>query len=197
MSDLWTSDSAEEWKRAADSYSRVIELQGSERLPELDRWYRLQLPQAIRGREPAHVTLEELEQVTRWKMTRGAWRARNLSLVRGNPVDAVREASREALAAIPHPRAPIAALSRLAGVGPATASAVLAAVAPERYPFFDDLVAERVPGLGAVAYTPAYYVRYAGALRERAGELGPPWTAEGVARAVWAALGGKAGATAG
>jgi hypothetical protein len=84
-------------------------------------------------------------------------------------------------------------LGELAGVGPATASAVLAAAAPETYPFLDDIVAAQVPGLGAVKYTAGFYARYAEALRRRAVDLGEGWNATLVERALWAEAGGKKG----
>jgi uncharacterized protein YbjT (DUF2867 family) len=58
----------------------------------------------------------------------------------------------------------------------------------------DELVAAQVPSLGAVAWTLAYYRRYADALRERAKELGHGWTPVMVERALWSHAGGKAGA---
>jgi len=66
----------------------------------------------------------------------------------------------------------------------------------EAYPFFDELVAAQVPGLGPVAFTPAYYQRYAAQLRARALELGhdcpePAWTAQDLSQALSAASGGK------
>ena len=195
--DLWTSDSAEEWREALNAYVVVIEAQGVARLPELDRWYRDELPATISGRRPAHVSHAELMRVTEWKMARGVWRGRNLALVRGNEPAEVERRSKAALAAIPDPKLPIAELATLAGVGPATASAVVAAAAPELYPFFDELVAAQVPGLGEVAFTPAYYGRYAAALRERAAGLGGEWTPVKVERALWAHVGGKAGARGG
>ena len=101
--------------------------------------------------------------------------------------------SRNALEAIPDPRAPIATLMWLDGVGPATASSVAAAAAPQVYPFFDELVAHQVPGLGPVAFTLPYYLRYAEALRERARRLGEGWSPVLVERALWSNAGGKAG----
>ena len=193
MKSLWSSVSTADWRGALERYEEVVERQGVAALPELDRWVRDELPAAIRGRDPAHLTREELVRVTRWKMARGVWRARNLALVEGNDPAAVVDASRRALARIPDPRAPIAELARLAGVGPATASALAAAAAPEVYPFFDELVGAQVPGLGKVAFTPAYYARYADALRTRAAELGGGWTPAEVERALWAFVGGKAG----
>lgn len=126
-------------------------------------------------------------------MARGVWRAPNLVLVRGNDAKLVEQTSAAALASIPHPTAPVAMLAKLAGVGPATASAVASAAAPERYPFFDELVAAQVPGLGPVKWTLGYYATYADALRERARALGDEWTPTMVERALWAAVGGKAG----
>jgi hypothetical protein len=113
--------------------------------------------------------------------------------VRGNESQLVVTTSAAALEQVPHPTAPIATLAQLAGVGPATASAVAAAAAPGVYPFFDELVGAQVPGLGKVAFTMGYYARYASALRERAERLGTPWTPVLVERALWANAGGKAG----
>src|SRR5207248_8339102 len=131
----------------------------------------------------------ELRDVTSWKMARGVWRERNRLLVSSNPPERVIEASRKAFAGSPDLRAPIAALSELAGVGPATASAVMAAYAPQSYPFFDELVAGQIPGLGPVAFTAKYYAAYAEKLRERAARLsklcGYAWTAQDVAQALW------------
>ncbi len=193
MADLWTSDSREAWTAALESYGAVVERQGVAKLAELDRWCREELPAAIAARDPAHVTHGDLVRVTEWKMARGVWRARNLALVRGNPEEEVERTSTQALAAIPDPVRPIATLSKLAGVGPATASAVAAAAAPEVYPFFDELVGAQVPGLGEVAFTMGYYGKYADALRERARRLGGEWTPVMVERALWAHAGGKAG----
>jgi hypothetical protein len=193
MPNLWTSDDAEAWREALESYAGVIEAQGVGRLAELDAWYREELPEAIASRSAPHVTHDELVRTTEWKMARGIWRGRNLALVRGNPAETVARTSAAALAAIPDSRLPIARLAELAGVGPATASAVVAAAAPERYPFLDELVAAQVPGLGTVGFTPAFYAKYAEALRGRAASLGGEWTPVMVERALWAHVGGKAG----
>jgi hypothetical protein len=172
MATLWKSGSTAEWQAALESYEAVIERQGVARLPELDHWYREELGAAITARKTPHVTHDELVRVTEWKMARGIFRPRNLVLVRGNAPETVERTSTAALAAIPDPKRPISLLAELAGVGPATASAIAAAAAPEVYPFFDELVGAQVPGLGTVAFTPAYYARYAAALRARAELVG-------------------------
>jgi hypothetical protein len=181
-------------RRALDRYPDIVERQGVKKLPDLDRWYRQELPQSIAARSPAHLTAAELVRLTEWKMARGVWRAPNLALVRRNSDDEVKETSTEALSRIPHPTAPISTLSKLRGIGPATASAAIAAAAPDRYPFFDELVAEQLPGLGPVAWTLTYYSRYADALREAANALGGDWTPADLERALWSYAGGKVGA---
>ena len=180
-------------RRALDGYTDVVERQGVDRLPELDRWYHDELPNEIRSREPMYATRAELIRVTEWKMARGVWRARNLVLVRSNDAGDVKEAAEEALDKIPHPTAPISRLAKLKGVGPATASGIVAAAAPEIYPFFDEIVAAQIPGLGQVAWTMSYFARYAEALRTNAAELGGDWTPARLADALWAHAGGKAG----
>jgi hypothetical protein len=194
--DIWNQENCEVWHTALKSYPQVIAAQGSERLVELDSWYMEKLPSLIAGRSKPYVTLEELRDVTSWKMARGVWRERNRLLVSGNPPDRVIEASRKAFTQVPDLRGPIATLSELAGVGPATASAVMAAYAPESYPFFDELVAAQIPDLGPVTFTAKYYLAYAEALRERTARLNAAcpdteWTPQDVSQALWANSGGK------
>ena len=192
---LWENDDPGAWRAALDQYESVIAAQGVNRLPELDRWYREDLPRQIAARKPAYVTLDELVRATEWKMKRGVWRQRNLVLVRSNAPETVEQTSRDAMERVPDPTGPIVGLAKLAGVGPATASAIASAAAPETYPFFDDLVANQVPGLGPVDFSVKYYARYAAALRERAKQLGDDWTPSSVERALWAFAGGKASAS--
>jgi hypothetical protein len=194
MSDpsLWSSSDQSRWASALASYPAVIAARGVASLPAHDAWYHVMLPAALGSRTPARLMHEELVRLTEWKMARGVWRARNLVLVRGNAPAAVEATSAEALALVPHPTQPVARLATLAGVGPATASAVLAAAAPATYPFFDEDVAAQVPDLGPVKFTLGYYARYATALRERASTLGGGWTPAAVEHALWAEAGGNA-----
>lgn len=192
-SNLWSSTSQDAWLAALDAYEGVIANQNVVKLPDLDAWYRDELPSAITRRKTPHIVHDELVKLTEWKMARGVWRAPNLVLVKSNALDLVVALSSEALGKVPHPTAPIATLAKLDGVGPATASAVAAAFAPAVYPFFDELVAAQIPALGRVAWTMGYYGKYAAALRERAKELGADWTPVTVERALWANVGGKTG----
>ena len=194
---LWASNRCADWDAALENYPAAIAAQNVNGLAELDEWCRAELPALIASRTPAYITRAELERVTEWKMKRGVWRERNRLLVRGNAPALVKKISREAFAAIPDPRKPVDLLSQLAGVGPATASGVLACRAPEVYPFFDELVAAQIPGLDKVAFTATYYQRYAAKLRERAARLQKvcahrEWNAHMQSQALWSASGGKA-----
>ena len=193
MNELWSDENLDSWQTALGTYDTVIASQSSKRLPTLDSWYREELPSTIQSRQPSFLKHEELVKLTEWKMARGVWRQRNLILVRSNAPDLVEKTSQDALSNIPDAKKPISILSRLSGVGPATASAVVAAAAPDRYPFFDDLVAAQIDGIGKIAYTSAFYGRYSEAIRSRAGRLGAGWTPAMVERALWANAGGKAG----
>jgi hypothetical protein len=188
---LFASNDPGEWQRALEAYPAVIEAQGVNGLPELDRWYREDLPGLIHSRTPPTMDLEELSQVVRWKMRRGEWRARNLALVRGNPDETVLACARTSFDPATPPRRALATLSELKGVGPATASAALAAARPAEFPFLDDLIGMAVPSAGEPTFTVGYYFKYADALIQKASTLGTPWTAQSVGLALWSAVGGK------
>ena len=196
---LWNRAACADWLAARGEYGRAVEASGGARLAQLDAWYHAELPRLLAARSPTWLSLDELVEVVQWKMHRGTYRARNLALVRQNSPDEVESASRAAFAAMPHPGTPLSKLSVLKGVGPATASAVLAAARPDLYPFFDDVAAAAVPDLGRVEYTAKGYARFSERLRERAALLavGCPsdtWTPHAVECALWAAAGGKSGA---
>jgi hypothetical protein len=195
---VWNEDDCARWGDLLSSYPRAIAAQGSDKLTNLDRWFREELPVALSERAKrgdACIYLDELQGIAAWKMSRGVWRERNRVLISTNRPDDVVETSRKAFAAVPDPKAPVTILASLAGVGPATASAVLAAYAPDTYPFFDEAVGGQIPGLGPVAFTLKYYLAYAQALRERALQLNEScrstkYTPHDIAQAMWAAWAG-------
>jgi hypothetical protein len=192
---VWNESDCARWRDLLSAYPDAIAVQGSEKLANLDRWFREELPVTLSERAErgdACIYLDELQGIAAWKMSRGVWRERNRILIAGNRPEAVVETSRKAFAAVPDPKAPVTTLASLAGVGPATASAVLAAYAPDAYPFFDEAVGGQIPGLGPVAFTVKYYLAYAQALRERAHQLngscsGAKYTPHDLAQAMWAA----------
>ncbi len=187
---LWMSTCDRRWDDALAEYDAAVAAVPSGRLRDHDAWYRTVLPALIASRVPGYVLHEEMVRITEWKMARGVWRAPNLVLMRSNTPDEVVNASRLASEQIPHPTKPVTALVALKGVGAATASALLAVMAPATYPFFDEDVAAQVPQLGPVAWTNGYYAKYASALRERSRQLSAAFTREFtpvmVERALWA-----------
>jgi hypothetical protein len=185
MPDLWNDTNADTWTGAYLGYPAAIARHPVARLPELDTWYREVLPPLMRARTPMTMTHAEMVRVTEWKMARGVWRAPNLVLVKGNAPEAVHAAGVAASTLLEVPSKAVNAITVLDGVGPATASAVLAIMDPRRYPFFDEDVAKQVPVLGPVAWTLGYYRKYAEALAQRAADLGPTWSAVRVERALW------------
>lgn len=192
---LWQSSDCAEWRAALESYDAVILAQEVNGLAELDAWYYNELSSLLAARQPAYMTKDELLEVLRWKMKRGIWREGNRQRAMGNDARLIKKTSLEAFGAVPDLKKPVARLSELDGVGPATASAVLAAYRPDLYPFFDEWIAGQIPVLGKVAFTASYYQKYAAALRDKANELtghcGQAWTAEQVGRALFARSGGK------
>ncbi|KAF9972422.1 hypothetical protein BGZ65_009828 [Modicella reniformis] len=62
-------------------------------------------------------------------------------------------------------------MAELKGVGPATASAILCAGEPTKVPFMADETMDSVPGLGTIAYTIPYYIRFATKVIEKAAQL--------------------------
>lgn len=182
---LWAEANSARWQQAFDAYPDAIARHPVERLPALDTWYRGDFTRDVQARAPMTITHDEMVRVTEWKMARGVWRAPNLVRVKANSAESVGMAGRTAAAHLDALSKAIGAFTALDGVGPATASAVLAVMAPAAFPFFDEDVAKQVPDLGAVAWTLGYYKRYAAALIARASALGGTWNAMRVERALW------------
>lgn len=203
---LYENASCATWNKARGEYETLILAHAVNQLLEIDAWYRTELPDLIAGRKPAYVTKDEFLEILRWKMKRGDWREGNRLRIVNTDGKVIKQAALDAFAAardVPETeetnskvyKKPIQILSELDGVGPATASAVLAPYRPDLYPFFDEWIAKQIPSLGKVAFTPSYYWKYAEALRGKARELqkkcGDAWNAHAVGQALWVASGGK------
>lgn len=164
----FASEEAREWREALDAYEDRLRAIADPKLVELDTFYRVELPAVVAERRPeAHISQPELAKIMDWKLSRGKWRARLQSFVAGLSDDEVRAASRKAFAALPNLKEAIAQLSVLKGVGPATASAVLAAYAPAEAPFMSDEAMVAAAG-STKDYTLKSYLAFADKLREKA-----------------------------
>lgn len=188
------------WTDALSSYDKHMESLNNPKLVELDKLYRTELPRSLHSRTPtAHITKNELNKVMEWKLTRGKWRPRLLSFVSSLDETSVKAASQKAFAALPDLKDAVNALSTLKGVGPATASAVLAAFDPHIAPFMSDEA--MVAALGSSKeYTLKQYLVFAERLQNKAKELNSKghvkegengfFTASDIERALWSAAAG-------
>ncbi|XP_023642209.1 uncharacterized protein LOC17891074 isoform X2 [Capsella rubella] len=127
------------WKEALSSYESRIESLNKPDLVSLDQFYRIKLPCLLHDRDPnPYLTTSELCQLMKWKLTRGKWRPRLLDFVSSLDDSVVKSASEKAFKSLPDISKAVKELTVLKGVGPATASAVLAAYAPDIAPFMSD-----------------------------------------------------------
>ncbi|XP_043712145.1 uncharacterized protein LOC122660947 [Telopea speciosissima] len=183
------------WKDALSCYQSRLESLNKPGLPELDDFYRNQLPLLLRERNPKpYIAKPELSKLMQWKLTRGKWRPRLLDFVSSLDETLVKSASQKAFESLPDISKAISELTVLKGVGPATASAVLAAYAPDAAPFMSDEAMLAALG-NSKDYTLKQYVLLTEKLQAKAKELsleGDTFTASDVERSLWSsAIGAK------
>ncbi|KAF9311078.1 hypothetical protein BG003_007800 [Podila horticola] len=174
---LFSSDSAEEWDVVLDKYSIALDhhvaSKKDDTLAGLDEWYQNTLPAILATRKPQSIDSSELCKLMSWKLKRGKFRPNLAKLAASNADSAVKAASQKAFALITSSslKAALAEMSSLKGVGPATASAILCAAAPDKIPFMADETMASVPGLGPIAYTAGYYLKFAEKVIDKAAAL--------------------------
>ncbi|KAI9201555.1 hypothetical protein LWI28_025273 [Acer negundo] len=158
------------WKENLSSYQLSIESLNKPNLISLDEFYRNELPSLIQQRNPnPYVTTAELSKLMQWKLTRGKWRPRLLDFVSSLDDSLVKSASEKAFEALPDLNKAVSELTVLKGVGPATASAVLAAYAPHVAPFMSDEAMEAALG-NSKDYSLKQYLLFANKLLAKAKE---------------------------
>ncbi len=186
---LFTSLSEAEWIQYLNQYpeavAAVAEAKRKPELLELDIFWNSELSGLVNSRVPQHIVLSELSKIMSWKLIRGKFRPLQ-KLVDGNSNAHVIESSTKAFQLIKKSdwMGATNALTSLKGIGVATASAVLAPVAPSLCPFMADEVIEAVT-TGKRDYNMKVYKEMQSALVEKATTLGGEWTAEKVGRALW------------
>jgi len=155
---LWKSDDPAEWRKALDAYPDRLAALNDPKLQELDAWFWGSLGDAVRARDPNRLTAKELVRVVEWKLARGKFRPNLVKFARAHTEATAGEATREALKRfrsssngddrnknknwLANCLEPLVALK---GIGPATASAVLAAATPFIPMMSDELIAVALP----------------------------------------------------
>ncbi|XP_052191278.1 uncharacterized protein LOC127800608 [Diospyros lotus] len=183
------------WREALSSYRTRIESLNKPNLVSLDEFYTNELPLLIHQRNPnPYITTSELSKLMQWKLTRGKWRPRLLDFVSSLDEALVKSASEKAFKSLPDISKAVTELTILKGVGPATASSILAAYAPDVAPFMSDEAMVAAIG-NSKDYTLKQYLVFVDKLQNKAKELsleGDVFTPSDVERALWSsAVGAK------
>jgi len=160
---------------------------------KLDKWYQNDLPKKIKSRgRDAHLTHEEMVQTIKWKLARGKFRPNLVNLVQMNTPRVILQDTKKAFRKLAKTdgdvQAAAAILCNLKGVGPAMASAVLAAGAPELAPFMADECLLAMPDVDSLDYTMKEYMNYVEHVKgcvERLNQQGGSWNPHKVELAIW------------
>ncbi|KAL3876088.1 hypothetical protein ACJMK2_033969 [Sinanodonta woodiana] len=156
---LWLAVN-DKYEEALNIRSQKLKTDKKKGLLDLDKWYQSELPEIIQARSEKYITKDELCKLMKWKLTRGKFRPRLTELVQTNTDSEVEEASKKSFKKLPNLDKAINDLTVLKAIGPATASAVLAAGAPEHAAFMADESMMALPGLQPISYNLKFYLMY-------------------------------------
>ena len=202
---MWKNGDLFTWRQnASEIYKKKIATR--EGLPNLDRWLFVTLPNRFNSGELT-ITSKEMCKVMEWKLERGKFRPL-MHFMKKLDNAQVKEAVELSISHIDadETRVDLAfdALTALKGVGPATASCLLAALRPKHVAFMADeaVVSCGVAGTdGKIKYTTKIYLKFLEAVTIKANELeslrlkqgddggednGCEWTPQRVSQALWA-----------
>ncbi|KAF9100475.1 hypothetical protein BGX27_000394 [Mortierella sp. AM989] len=173
---LFNSTDITLWENVLAHYPKALQHHVANKkddsLLNLDQWYQTTLPEILTTRQPKYIDSKELCQLMSWKLKASKFRPSLAKLAASNADTDVKNISQEAFKLVPsNLKAAITKIAELKGVGPATASAILCAGAPDSVPFMADETMDSVPGLGTIAYTIPYYLKFAAKVIEKANEL--------------------------
>ncbi|KAL8727471.1 MAG: hypothetical protein Q9181_005702 [Wetmoreana brouardii] len=129
-----------------DQYLALSYTHIPKKIQDLDRLRYTDIPELIAKRKQdgeAFLERTEVQSLVEWKLRYGTYRPNLASLVTSNPADEIRKTTSSAFLAFsssdePNPSKAISTLSKLKGIGPATASLLLSCYDPATIPFFSD-----------------------------------------------------------
>ncbi|KAF9118599.1 hypothetical protein BGW39_001020 [Mortierella sp. 14UC] len=174
---LFNSSDPADWNAALALYPQafkaLVATKADQSIIALDSWYQTEFPALLASRSPQYITHDEIVKLVAWKLKRGKYRPALAKMVAEHADTVVRRTSQEAFKLVHQGdlKAGITKMSELKGVGPATASAILCAGAPDKVPFMADESVDSVPGLGKIAYNLAYYLKFAAKVIDKAAQL--------------------------
>lgn len=143
------------------------------KLRDLDQSRYNTIPKTVAGRKaggPSYLTKEEVIRLVEWKLSHGTFRPSLKKLVESNSENDIRTASVNAFSRNVNSKENVKTamedLTKLKGIGPATASLLLSVCHPEEVPFFSDelyrwVFWETGKGKGwdrSIKYTPKEYL---------------------------------------
>jgi hypothetical protein len=181
---LWSSDDADAWADSLKRYPDVLLRYGGTDLANKDRYWREELPQALLQKN--FMSQRELERLMEWKLSRGKWRPL-IGYIRALSETEVEAATKKGCKLLKSGKisAALDAFITLRGVGPATASGIMAA-ADGTIPFMSD-EAMMASMSGRKEYSAPFFKEYLGVIRGRAAALGGGWDSSAVEKALWSA----------
>jgi hypothetical protein len=192
------------WDKVDSNYEAMLKAKGGSKLVELDQARQELGQKLVKQKTNATMTKDELlDIVIPWKFTKGKARPALWGHLRGNSDSDVQSASKSsfqksskaALNENDDGSGAIAALCKLRGVGPATASAVLSVYQPSLFAFMDDEVIEALITDKKRGYTPKIFLEMNGKCCDLATKLNSNasdnsnecWTPARVGCALWTA----------
>ncbi|XP_048722191.2 uncharacterized protein LOC125643513 isoform X1 [Caretta caretta] len=196
--ELYGCEDPSYWRTVFDVYWDVLKAKGGKKknLSELDKCVK-SLPTVLSSswvfNSMSFLTAVPTQYELQLQLheQRGKFRPRLQQLVATNSSETVEICTRKAFQLLPDVAAAITELSQLKAVGPATASAILAAGAPESAAFMADEAMESIPGLTPIQYTLKHYILYLGKIQLCVKKLNQvdtekAWTPHRVEMCLWA-----------
>ena len=165
--------------RALADYKKKLDL------VSLDKFYRDEYINIVMSRDPPVLHLNELSNVMKWKLSRGKMRPLQ-KLVDSNCDEEVRAITKSAIQSLKDGdwEQGILTLTSLKGIGPATASAILAPLFPDIVPFMADEVLF-ITCDGKREYTMKAYHTMRSSLLNKSIELSGSSSLEDIGRCIW------------